>query len=405
MASRRKKIGFEFVVLSLFLVCALVIALGNRPAAAAESEQIVFGAIEPLSGPISMVGLQFVRTFELFFDKINEEGGITVGGKNYTFKFVSADSKYSAEGAAIAAKKLIFDEGAKYVTGGVAEFETAGVYSVSRKAGVLCLAISNFPGSKIDVSPERPMLVRPQYSVDVGNTVVLDYLKKAYPDVKTIGLSLADFGPELVDPIAANFRHAAEERGFEVVEQRWDVNTIDFMSIMTKLLAKKPDAICAYQSGQGAQQYRAARQLGFKGPIFDTCPLGAEAYLYIEPNMTDFFCTGPNPDDMLPAMQEVRQRWEKKYSDPFLSDSTQVWDMASILVQGMIKADSVEPDKVLAALETMTNAGDVETVFGPARMGGVERFGTNRVLIKKIPLTQVTDGKMELVGYFSGTYR
>ena len=395
------------VIASVFiLICAAVFVCNTQShAMASQSEEIVFGAIEPLSGPISMVGLQFVRTFELFFDKINEEGGITIDNKNYKFKFVSADSKYSAEGAVIAAKKLIFDEGATFVTGGVAEFETAGVYSISQKTGALCLAISNFPGSKVDVAPDRPMLIRPQYSVDDGNTVVLDYLKKTYPNVKTIGLSLADFGSELLDPVAENFKHAAKARGFDVVELRWDVNTIDFMSVMTKLLAQKPDAICAYQSGQGAQQYRAARQLGFTGPIFDTCPLGAEAYLYIEPNMTDFFCTGPNPNDMLPAMQEVRKRWEAKYSDPFLSDATQVWDMAAVLIQGMKKANSVEPAKVLAALESMTNAGDVDSVFGPARMGGMERFGTNRVLIKQIPLTQVTDGQMKLIGYFSGTYR
>ena len=388
-----------FIFYLIFLFSSTALCQDKKP------KEIVFGCIEPLSGPISMVGLQFSRTFELFFDKINKEGGIEVGGQKYIFKFVTADSKYSAEGAAIAAQKLIHNDGAKFVTGGIAEYETAAVYSISRKAGVLCLSISNFPGCSADINPDKPLLVRLQYSVDDGNSVVLDYLKKTYPNVKTIGLSLCDFGPNLVDPVSANFRHAAEQRGFKVVEQRWDINTIDFLPVMTKLLAKKPDAICAYQSGQGADQYRAAHQLGFTGPIFDTCPLGAEAYLYVEPNMTDFFCTGPNPDDMLPAMQEVRKRWEAKFRDPFLSDATQVWDMASIFVQGILKADSVEPEKIMAALETMTKLGDIKTVFGPAKMGGMERFGVNRALIKNIPLTHVTNGKMKLIGYFPGTYR
>ena len=399
MHSKRRLVNF------ILALCFIMFAPTAAMSGDKEPKEIVFGCIEPLSGPISIVGLYFSRTFELFFDKINEEGGLEIGGQKYKFRVVKADSKYSAEGAAIAAKKVIYNDGAKFVTGGIAEFETAGVYSVSKKAGALCLCVSNIPGSPVDVSPKKPLLLRPQYSVDDGNSVVLDYLKKTYPNVKTIGLSLADFGPALVDREAANFRAAAEKRGFKVVEQRWDINTIDFITVMAKLLAKKPDAICTYQSAQGAEQYRAARQMGFTGPIFDTCPMGAEAYLFVEPKMTDFFCTGPNPEDMLPGMQEVRKRWEAKFRDPFLSDATQVWDMASILVQGMLKADSIDPEKVLAAIETMTKPGDVKTVFGPAKMGGLERFGVNRVLVKQIPLTHITDGKMKLIGYFPGSYR
>ncbi len=65
------------------------------------------------------------------------------------------------------------------------------------------------------------------------------------------------------------------------------------------------------------------------------------------------------------------------------------------------KAQSVDPKKVAAAFDQMTTPGSVKTVFGPGRMGGAERFGVNRVLMRDIPITKIDKGKIENIGFFT----
>jgi hypothetical protein len=66
----------------------------------------------------------------------------------------------------------------------------------------------------------------------------------------------------------------------------------------------------------------------------------------------------------------------------------------------MEKAGSVDPEKVAAAFDQMTAPGSAKTVFGPAKMGGADRFGVNRVLVRPIPITRIDKGKVKLVDFF-----
>jgi len=62
----------------------------------------------PLSGPISIVGVGLSRAVELYFDKVNEEGGLKIGGNTYKLKLYIEDSKHDPTVAATAAKKLVY---------------------------------------------------------------------------------------------------------------------------------------------------------------------------------------------------------------------------------------------------------------------------------------------------------
>jgi hypothetical protein len=136
--------------------------------------------------------------------------------------------------------------------------------------------------------------------------------------------------------------------------------------------------------------------LGFKGPFINTSPLGAEIMLRVAGPVfaTDAFCNGADPTHPTEPMQECMNWWAKKHKEPFVSDAFMAWDGGWAMVQAMQKAQSVDPLKVFETFETMTNPGDVQTCFGPARMGGMNRFGVNRVLVRPIPMSRFTDGKV-----------
>jgi ABC-type branched-subunit amino acid transport system substrate-binding protein len=94
-------------------------------------------------------------------------------------------------------------------------------------------------------------------------------------------------------------------------------------------------------------------------------------------------------------LKEVVNSWQTKYgAEPFISDAAFAWDEGWILVQALEKAQSVDPEKVLAMFDSMTAPGSLKTSFGPAHMGGLKTYGVNRVLVRPIPVSYLKDGQI-----------
>lgn len=149
-------------------------------------------------------------------------------------------------------------------------------------------------------------------------------------------------------------------------------------------------------------QLKSLRELGFKGPVIDDCPLGTEVILRIAgpKNCYDAICNGIDPDHLTPLMVEVRDRWLKKYKEEWVSDSVMAWDNLWVLMQVMQKAKSIDPEKVAGTVETLTKEGSLQTCFGPSYIGGQKRFGVNRVLVRPIPMVSLLNGKSNVVKYY-----
>jgi hypothetical protein len=112
----------------------------------------------------------------------------------------------------------------------------------------------------------------------------------------------------------------------------------------------------------------------------------------------DVFCNGMDLGHPTPEMREVMRRWQAKYKEPFISDAILAWDESWILVQAIRKAGSVDPERVLGAFDRLSARGSLKTVFGDANLGGKERFGIDRVLVRPIPISRLVHGKIEFVG-------
>jgi len=373
--------------------------------ATGEVKELVVGTVMPMSGALSVVGLSWNRGYDLYAEKVNEEGGVKIGDDTYTIKVLKEDGKGQADSAGAAARKLIQD-GATVLFGEVMDGATAAVYDVAKQNGVLhVIASANTPGNPADIGADKDLLVRLSNSFDDAHTADLDFLKEKYPDVKTIAVSQPDVGFE---GQIEDFTAAAKERGFEVIgAEKWAFGISDFVPTYTKLLSFQPDAIFIMVSAQSPYQLQAARQLGFTGPILANSPMGPEVHVRVAgpEACTDFFCNGINPSEPTELMADIMQRYEEAFKDEWISDCLLAWDELWILVQAMQKAGSTDPAAVLAALDSMTNVGDVKTSFGDARMGGMERFGVNRALVRPVPISLIMDGEIMLQGYFESANR
>jgi len=350
----------------------------------------------PLSGPFATVGQTWTRGWELYWDKVNEAGGLDVAGHKHPVRFIAADSKFDAESAARSAKKLVFEDGAQFVFGELTNAAANAIQAVTSKEKVLNLVpwIAQ-PKSDGDVSPEKPYVVRPFISSTDSVEMDYTYLHEQWPEVKKVAI-VGWLGNESNLDYAAG---VAQKRGYEVVaKESYTIGTQDFAPLFTKVLASKPDAIHLNSWPIAGFLLRAARQQGFKGPVFSDSPLdplvikqtaGAE-------NSDKVFCNGMDPASPTPEMKEVVSRWQKKYKEDFVTDAWAAWDTAWVLHQAIDKASSLDTKAVADAFGTLNTPGAIKTVFGAGRMTGKNDFGVDRVLSKPIPISRIDKGEITL---------
>ena len=374
----------------------------SHPGGRTSAKVIKIGTIMGLTGPSSIPSLAFDRGWDIYGDKLKEQGGIKIGNDRYVFEFIHEDSKATAETAGTAANKLVTHDKVKFVIGNMLETEAQAIYQVTGPAKVLYLMGNiNIPEHPADVSLKKPLLFRPAVHPDIAQAGDLDFLKKAYPNAKKIAVVSPDAAIEgMVDLLKVQ----ASQRGQQVIlVEKWAWGTTDFIPIYTRVLASKPDVIFAMNSGQAMFQLIAARQLGFKGPFISNSPLGADVFVHVveDPGMlTDVLVNSIDVFHPTDFIKDLQRRWAAKYGkEPFISDCVHASDMPWILAQAMEKAQSIEPEKVAAALESMTAPGSLKVAYGTGYMGGKKRFGVNRVLYRPIPLTRIMNGKTEFIGF------
>jgi ABC-type branched-subunit amino acid transport system substrate-binding protein len=188
-----------------------------------------------------------------------------------------------------------------------------------------------------------------------------------------------------------------------VAIEKWPWGTTDFVPVMTKLNGANPDIIWAMVSGQANDQLKAARQLGFKGVFVSNSPLGADVFQVTVQDpvaLTDVMCNSVDVTHPTPEIQKLMDAWKAKWpNDPFISDAVHAYDMPWVMVQVMQKAGTTDAATVVKTMEGMTNSGDLQTLHGPGYIGGLDRFGVNRVLYRPLPLSRLMNGEIEFIGF------
>jgi branched-chain amino acid transport system substrate-binding protein len=382
---------------------AFTLFLVSSAISAEPSKVLKIGSAMPISGPQATVGLAWARGYDIFADWINDKGGLSIGKEKYRIQMINEDSKMNPEAAASSATKLVHQDQVKFVIGEILDPCGEAIYGVASPAKALhALSFLNIPGSPADISPNRPLKVRLGIQNNMVHPIMYNYLVKAYPKVKTVVMTEMNIG---LDPVIAHRKSVAEQHGIKVLAvELYPLESFDLYPVQTRVLSFKPDAIDlgSCPPDHASLHVKAARELGFKGPIFYHSPVdpaiifravGAE-------KSNDVYGAGvdiTSQKNITPMMREVEKGWKKKYTEPFVSDSLLAFDVTWVLSQGISKAGSLDAEIVAKTFETLTKPGSLQTVFGSAHMGGLKTFGVNKALVRPIPLSLIKNGKIELV--------
>ena len=159
------------------------------------------------------------------------------------------------------AHKLVFDDGAKFVTGTWGSTPSISAAETVFEPNEILFASTGWSNKVI--GPDKPFTFRLHMTGREYNGAVYAYLKDARPELKKAATLCAsdDAGHSAGKAI----RELAESHGFEIVAEEFqERGTTDYYSFLTRIMAKDPDIldVCGAVPGDESLMIKQFRELG-----------------------------------------------------------------------------------------------------------------------------------------------
>ena len=126
----KKIYKFTFVLLS---AVGLILGITSTSFSKVEGNKIILGAAVSLTGKYSTNGKNTKNGYNLAVERINEMGGVKVGGKTYEFDIIYYDDESKGDRAAALAERLIKQDGVKYMLGPYSSGMTKAIAPVTEE--------------------------------------------------------------------------------------------------------------------------------------------------------------------------------------------------------------------------------------------------------------------------------
>ena len=244
---------------------AAVAAIAASVSAATADEVIKIGAPLALTGALADEGKKQDVVWNMWLEKVNAAGGLTVGGKKMKVQLVKYDYQTDGTRAGQLAEKLITDDKVHFLLSPFGSGHTKIVATVAERYQIPVIACASSSELVFDQSLKH---LFGTLSPNGGMTdAMVKYFKVQMPQLKRIAV----LGRDDVFPksMAQGTSAAAKKGGLDVVyDQLYSVGTMDHSAALSAIKAARPDWI--YITGYTQDLILARKQmsdLGIKAPI------------------------------------------------------------------------------------------------------------------------------------------
>ena len=338
---------------------------------------------------------------ELARDWVNENGGVTINGEKYLVELVPEDHKCTADGAVAGATKLVYDKQVKYIAGTIMPFTVAAVTTVTEPAGVIRSLIYNC-GTPQEFSANTPYTFLSQNATIGAIISGLGWLKKKFPETKTIAVFIPDDGA--IPYLEPHVRKWAKNYGMEIKGDiiGWPLDTVDFTPYALKAAKIDADAV-GMANGWPAMiggVLKALRENGYNKPVIGLHYSQAPDVMEVagKEASDNYFIHGIGVDDpeMPDMIKMILERGKAKYGHERIAFLVEGFDSVWVLVQAIEKAQSLDPDDIR---KTWENMDDIESAYGPAHMGGQETYGLRHAVVGPRSIEGLIKGEAKSFGW------
>ena len=355
---------------TLFSALALALLLVSTAALAADT--IVFGAAISITGKTAKEGGYTRDGYQIAIDKINEMGGIKVGGKTYKLELKYYDDETKPERTAQLIEKLINEDKVNLILGPYGSSPTGTAAPLAEKYKI--------PMVEANGSAEAIFAKGYKYTFMILSPAklylrgIIDAVLAKDPKAKTV--AILGENEAFSKEVAGGAKDYAKEKGMTVVyDELYPTNAQDVSALLTAIKGKNPDIIL----GSGHLQdslliVKQSKDLGVspKAMGFSVGPsspefkanLGKSAdYIFGATQWTE--ALKYNGDDPWKTPKAFGDAFRAKHAD-YKSIPYQVAESAVAVIayqKAIEKAGTIEPTKVrdaLAAIDVMTFYGKIK---------------------------------------------
>ena len=352
------------------LFSAVGLLLVSMTALAADT--IVFGAAISITGKTAKEGGYTRDGYQIAIDKINEMGGIKVGGKTYKLALKYYDDETKPERTAQLIEKLINEDKVNLILGPYGSSPTGTAAPLVERYKI--------PMVEANGSAEAIFAKGYKYTFMILSPAklylrgIIDAVRAKDPSAKTV--AILGENEAFSKEVAAGASEYAKEKGMTVVyEELYPTNAQDVSALLTAIKGKNPDIIL----GSGHLQdslliVKQSKDLGVspKAMGFSVGPsspefranLGKSAdYIFGATQWTE--ALKYNGDDPWKTPKAFGDAFRVKHPD-YKSIPYQVAESAVAVIayqKAIEKAGTIEPTKVrdaLAAIDVMTFYGKIK---------------------------------------------
>jgi branched-chain amino acid transport system substrate-binding protein len=373
------------------LAGVLVLTTAAARAAWWSSDTVTLGAAVQLTGNLAGTGRYYRDAYQFMVDKINEKGGVSVGGKTYKLALKLLDSKSDSTLGSRLHERMVSKDKVDFLLGPFSSNDVLAGSSVAEKHQVPMIQAGGASSRIFSRGYKYVFGTLP--SADDYFRSTIEMLEQLKPEARTVGLVSGDdaFDASLSGATNALLKKA----GLEVVlDQQYSERIPNFYNILTLIKSKAPDVLLWSGHEAGAISFiRAAKSRKISPNLLSSFTVGVSSanfrkVLGKEAN----YAFGMTP--WLPS-ERLRDRWfgdasqfasayEQKFR--YAPDYHAAAAVAAVqaYVMAIDAAGTLDPKQVRDAIAKV----DFESVYGRVR------FGENGQIVLPQTVIQIQDDKV-----------
>lgn len=254
----------KFNTLGRSLLPAAALSLGLLGQAGADTVKV--GVITPLTGAGAPWGMATREAGEILAERINEAGGLDVGGEKHQVEIVAYDDQYKAAEAVAAYNRLVNEDGVKFVVISTSS-STMALKQRLEDDRIVGMTTANTTAA---IDEDTKFLFRLFSTTREFMPAYAKWIAENFPERKIVSLNPNDeTGWDQVHVTSPAYK----ESGFEVLaEENYERAAKDFAPLLTRIMALNPEIIDLGTSSPATAGLivRQARELGFQGRFIQT---------------------------------------------------------------------------------------------------------------------------------------
>ena len=337
-----------------------------------ESRTITLGAAVQLTGSLANTGRYYRDAYQFTVDRINQSGGINVGGKIYRLALKLLDTKSDPKLTVRFNERLILRHKVNFLLGPYSSNEVLAASTVAEKFRVPMVQ-GGGASSRIFSRGYQYVFGTLPVADDYFRSTI-EMLERLTPKPKTVGLVAGDDAFNLT--VSSGTSALLQKAGLQIVlNQQYSERTPNFYNILTLIRARAPDVILWSGHEVGAIDFiRESKSRNINPNLFASFTVGVPS-----PNFRSVlgkdanYAFGMTP--WLPS-ERLKDRWfgdavqfaaayEKKFGYAPAYHAAAAAAAVEAQVMAMEAAGTISPNDVRNAIAKL----DFESLYGRIRFG------------------------------------